>query len=236
MKSKQRCGEPTRREERRLIEAAAQAVRTDFPNVERLGCPESADLRAIAHRHLSMLDIEDVVDHIATCAPCFAEYTRHRQRHLLKRRGGLALVCVAAVLVIGAAWNFERMNRVPEKQPVVRQQLDRVLTATLDFRDRNIERSGQAQPRPEPAPPHLRRARLKLTLLLPIGTEEGAYTVQFWTRAHQPVVNETGTLVWDGSAETLVTTIDLRKLEPGPYTLAIRAGTASWYTYAVVLD
>ena len=236
MKGKQRCGEPTLREERRLIGAAAEAIRTDFPNAERLGCPESTDLRAIAHRHLSVLDVEDVVDHIATCAPCFAEYTRHRQRHLLKRRGGLALICVAGVLAIGVAWRFWPMNRAPERQPIVRQELDPVLTATLDFRDRTIERSGQAQPRPEPETPHLKRARLKLTVLLPIGTEEGAYTVQFWTRTHQPVVNETGTLVWDGSAETLVTAVDLRKLEPGRYSLAIRASNASWYTYPVLVD
>jgi len=236
MKSKQRCGEPTRREERRLIEAATETLRTDFPNVERLGCPESADLRAIAQRHLAVLDIEDVVDHIATCAPCFAEYIRHRRRHLLKRRSGLALVCIAGVLAIGVAWRFWPMNRAPERQPIVRQQLDPVLTATLDFRDRTIERSGQAERRPEPETPHLKRAQLKLTLLLPIGTEEGAYTVQFWTGAQPPVVNETGTLVWDGSAETLVSTIDLRKLEPGRYTLAIRASNASWYTYPIVVD
>jgi len=236
MKSKQRCGEPTFQEERRFISAAAEAIRTDFPNAERLGCPEPADLRAIAQRHLSVLDIEDVVDHIATCAPCFLEYTHHRRRHLLKRRGGLALICVVGVLVIGAAWRFRPLNREPERQPIVRQEFDPVLTATLDFRNRTIERSGQAQRRPEPETPHLKRARLKLTLLLPIGTEEGAYAVQFWTRAHQPVVNETGTLVWDGSAETLVTAIDLRKLEPGRYTLAIRASNASWYTFAVFVD
>jgi len=235
-KGKQRCGEPTLREERRFIEAASEAIKTGFPNAERLGCPESTALRAIAQRHLSVLDIEDVVDHIATCAPCFAEYSRHRRRHLLKRRGGLALVCVTGVLASGMAWHFQRMNRVPEKQPVARQTIDPVLAATLDFRDRTVQRSAEAQRRPEPKTPHLRRARLKLTILLPIGTEEGAYTVQFWTANNQPVANETGTTVWDGSAETLSTSIDLRNLPPGKYMLALRASNAEWYTYRLILD
>lgn len=236
MKGKGIGKELTRQGERRLIKIATEAIRNDFPNPERLLCPESTALRAIARRHLSMAEAEDAIDHIATCAPCFDEYNRHRRRYLLLRRARLALVCVAGIVAIGAAWHFGRMNRVPEKQPIAHQALDPVLAATLDFRDRTVERSGEAQRKPEPEIPHLRRALLKLTLLLPIGTEEGAYTVQFWTRNNQQVANETGTLAWDGRAETLIAMIDLRKLEPGHYTLAIRASNASWYTYPVILD
>lgn len=236
MKGTHRSGEPTRQEERRLIKVASEAIVNDFPNPERLGCPESTALRAIARRQLSALDVEDVIDHIATCAPCFAEYNRHRRRHLLQRRGGLALICVACIVAIGAAWHFGRMDRVPEKQPIAQRALDRVLAATLDFRDRTVQRSAEVQHKREPETPHLKRALLKLTLLLPIGTEEGAYTVQFWAASNQPVASETGTLTWDGSAETLITAVDLRKLDPGRYTLAIRADNDSWHTYLVFLD
>lgn len=226
----------TRQDERRLIKIATEAIRNDFPNPERLLCPESTALRAIARRHLSIPDAEDAIDHIATCALCFDEYNRHRRRYLLLRCARLALVFLAGIVAIGVAWHFGPVNRVPEKQPIAHQALDPVLAATLDFRDRTVQRSAEAQRRPEPETPHLRRALLKLTILLPIGTEEGAYTVQFWTRNNQPVANETGTMAWDGSAETLLTTIDLRKLAPGQYTMAIRATNASWYTYPVILD
>jgi hypothetical protein len=236
MKRKQIGRELTRQSERLLIRVATEAINTDFPNPERLGCPESTALKAIAQRHLSGPDTEDNIDHIATCAPCFEEYNRHRQRHLLLRRGRFALICAAGVVAVGAAWHFGRMNRVPEKQPVAKQATDPVLVATLDFSNRTVERSGEAQRKPEPKTPHLKRAVLKLTIKLPIGTEDGAYSVQLWTGDDQPVAKATGNAVWDGSAETLISTIDLRKLSPGKYTLAIRNARWSWSTYKVLLD
>jgi len=236
MKRKQIGRELTRQSERRLIRVATEAIKNDFPNPERLGCPESTTLRAIAQRHLSGPDTEDDIDHIATCAPCFDEYNRHRRRHLLLRRGRFALICAAGVVAIGSAWHFGRMNRVPEKQPVAQQALDPVLTATLDFSNRTVERSDEVQRRPEPKTPHLKRAVLKLTVRLPIGTEDGAYSVEFWTGNDQPVAKATGNAVWDGSAETLISTIDLRKLAPGEYTLAIRNARWLWSTYKVLLD
>jgi hypothetical protein len=236
MKRKQIDRELTRQTERLLIRVATEAINTDFPNPERLGCPESTALKAIAQRHLSGPDTEDNIDHIATCAPCFEEYNRHRQRHLLLRRGRFALICAAGVVAVGVAWHFGRMNRASEKQPVAQQAYDPVLTATLDFSNRTVERSGEVQRKPEPKTPHLRRAVLKLTIRLPIGTEDGAYSVEFWTGNDQPVAKATGNAVWDGSAETLITTVDLRKLAPGEYTLAIRNARWSWSTYRVFLD
>ena len=236
MKGKKIREELTRQSERLLIRVATEAIKTDFPNPERHGCPEPTALKAIAQRHLSGPDTEDAIDHIATCAPCFDEYNRHRQRHLLLRRGRLALICAAGVVAIGAAWHFGRMNRVPEKQPVAKQAPDPVLAATLDFSNRTVERSDEVQRKPEPQAPHLRRAVLKLTIKLPIGTEDGAYSVQIWTGGDQPVAKTTGEAVWDGTAETLTTTIDLRRLAPGEFTLAIRNARWSWSTYRVFLD
>ena len=92
------------------------------------------------------------------------------------------------------------------------------------------------QRKPEPETPHLKRAVLKLTIKLPIGTEDGAYSVQIWTGDDQPVAKATGEAVWDGSAETLIAPIDLRSLAPGEYTLAIRNARWSWSTYRVFLD
>jgi hypothetical protein len=233
MKGKPIGKELTRQSERLLIRAATEAIKTDFPNPERLGCPESTSLIAIARRNLSGPDTEDTIDHIATCAPCLDEYNRHRRRHLLLRRGRFALICFAGVVAIGSAWHFGRM---PQKQPVARQAPDPVLTATLDFSNRTVERSDEVQRRPEPETPHLKRAVLKLTVRLPIGTEDGAYSVEFWTGNDQPVAKATGNAVWDGSAETLISTIDRRKIAPGEYTLAIRNARWLWSTYKVLLD
>jgi hypothetical protein len=128
------------------------------------------------------------------------------------------------------------MNRVPEKLLAGQRTLDAVLTATLDLRTRTVERYAKGQHKPEPETPHLRRAVLKLTIRLPIGTEDGAYTIQFWTRDGQPVANAIGNASWDGSTEAVITTVDLRNLGPGEFILALRNGRWSWHTYRVFLD
>src|SRR6266700_2510697 len=112
-----------------------------------------------------------------------------------------------------------RVHRSSRKENVAQNSANLVLKATLDFQKTTVER-GPAQP-PKPAEiPHLKRALLNLTIKLPLGMEDGMYSVQFRTALDQSVVNATGMATWDGSAETLTTTIDLRNRTPGPYKLA----------------
>jgi hypothetical protein len=106
----------------------------------------------------------------------------------------------------------------------------------LDFRNRTAERSDRKQSPNEPFAPHLTRAQLDLSIELPVGVEDGPYSVQFRNQVGQSVVNTTGTAAWDGAAETLAATVDLRNLPPGDYVLAVRSGTSAWREYAVVLD
>jgi hypothetical protein len=65
---------------------------------------------------------------------------------------------------------------------------------------------------------------------------DGAYEIQFRTSQDQSAAGSTGNAVWDGAAETLTTMIDLRKLAPSQYTLALRAGGSSWGAYRIFLE
>src|SRR5580765_2192286 len=94
----------TPREERRLLEVAADYVRSGFPNPERLGCPGSEALKSIAGRHLNFPEAEDIVDHIATCSPCFLEYNAMRRRSRRHLVGGTALCCLVGLLLTGLIW------------------------------------------------------------------------------------------------------------------------------------
>jgi hypothetical protein len=236
MEEKQTTRHLARRDERRLLKIATQAVKSDFPNPERLGCPGSGALSAVARRRLSFPDAEDVVDHIATCAPCFSEYTDHRRRYRLRVVGRVALACAACLMAVAIIWRFGPLHLSPRKQPVAHESLIPALKATLDFRNRTVERSDRVQSPNAAETPHLTRALLDIAIKLPIGMEDGVYAVQLRTRLDQPVVNATGTATWDGSVETLSTTVDLRHLAPGEYILAIRKGSSSWRLYPVVLD
>ena len=236
MAENRRIRKVTRGQERRLLEIASEAVKSDFPNPERLGCPGSAALEAIARHDVSFSEAEDVVDHIATCAPCFAEYTGHRKRYRMRSVSTAVLACVAGLAAVLVLWQFVLRHRSPHEQIVAHNTGTSVLKATLDFRNIRVERSGRPQ-QPNPAEiPHLKRTLVNLAIKLPMGMEDGMYAVQLRAGPNQPVVDGTGTATWDGTAETLTTTIDLRPLKPGQYKLAIRHDRLSWHEYSVVLE
>jgi hypothetical protein len=110
-----------------------------------------------------------------------------------------------------------------------------VLTATLDYRAWTTERSEYPRTRATEIP-HLTRARLNLTIKLPIGTEDGVFTVQFRTSSNESVAEATGTATWDGTAEALKVSADLRGVPAGRYTVAIQSRNSSVRLYPVVLE
>jgi hypothetical protein len=235
------AGKPTRpkfgrRNETDLRMVATEAIPSDFPNPERLSCPAASTLHAIAGRRLSLPDVDDVVDHIATCSPCFTAYSAYRKEHSYRsnRRRYTAVAIVLTVVI--ASWYLGREALSPTQRSP--QQISEVtpLTAVLDFHNSTSERSGQTPlPRTQEAP-HLRRSLLNLQIRLPLGTEDGSYAVQFRNNVGGVAVESTGTAKWDGSTETLSVRIDLRTIEPGQYTLAVRNGASSWRQYSVFVD
>ena len=137
---------------------------------------------------------------------------------------------------MGLGWHFLPSQKAVREQSSARQSQEPVLTATLDFHNRTVERSAEARQPTEIEVPHVRRALLRLTIKLPIGTEDGIYTVQFRADRDRLLLNATGTATWDGSAEALVTTVDLRRLAPGKYVLALTNDGSWWRTYPIILD
>jgi hypothetical protein len=224
----------TRRDERRLLKIATDSLRSNFPNPERHGCPGSDALQAIARRHLEFPEADDIVDHIATCTPCFLEYLAHRRRYRIRVVGGMAFCCVAVLLLTVLFWRFSTPTR--SRNETIAQQPPTALKAVLDFRNRTVERSDRTPSPNEPVAPHLKRTRLDLSIKLPVGVEDGMYSVQFRNQRGQSVVNTTGTAAWDGAAEILTTAVDLGNLASGEYILAIRSATSDWRVYPLVLD
>src|SRR2546430_719011 len=96
----------SRRDERRLIERATNAVASDFPNRERLGCPESSAVIAVVQGRHSSPETEDIIDHIATCSPCLLEYNQYRRRHRIRFITKRALASAAGLILIAVVWRF----------------------------------------------------------------------------------------------------------------------------------
>src|SRR5215471_18510361 len=143
----------TRRDEQRLLKIATDSLKSNFPNPERHGCPGSEVLQAIALRRLEFPEADDIVDHIATCSPCFLEYSAHRRRYRLRLLGGTALLCVAALLLTTFVWRFAMPIR--SRNETVARQSPTALKTVLDFRNRTVERSDRPQTPNEALAPHL---------------------------------------------------------------------------------
>lgn len=234
MDDKHTPGLPARRTEKRLVKMASEALRADCPNPERIGCPSSSAVEAVVARRLASPDFDNVVDHIATCAPCFEEYNRQRQRYRLRNAGAVVLGC-AALLVLAFFWKYGPAKLPHPQEPIAKDASAPALAATLDYRNWTAERSEQSRSRPVQTP-HLTRARLNLTIKLPIGTEDAVYTVQFRSSNNETVVEAVGDATWDGTAEALKIRTDLRNVPAGTYTLAIRSANSSLRLYSVVLE
>ena len=234
MGDKHTRGLPAGRTEKRLVKMAGDAVAGDCPNPERIGCPSSDAVEAVVGRCLAFPDFDNVVDHIANCAPCFEEYNRRRLRRRLRNVGAVVVGC-ACLLILGLFWKYGPVKQPRPKEAVTKQAPAAVLTATLDYRNWTPERSRQSQPRPAETP-HLARTVLDLTINLPIGTEDAVYTVQFRSDNDKPVAEAVGSATWDGTAEVLKIRADLRNVPAGAYRIAIRSAGSSVRLYPVILE
>src|SRR2546428_9955102 len=93
----------SKREDRRLHQALASVVLTQFPNPKRKDCPGTSVLRAIATKTIPMRD--PVHEHVGSCSPCFSELTEIREaihrRNVMWTVGTASAAGVAlAVLVL----------------------------------------------------------------------------------------------------------------------------------------
>lgn len=91
-----------------------------FPNPGRNGCPGDAVLKAMAARD-QRIDLTQLpVAHIASCSPCFRQYTKYR-RNLQQRRLAKILLAVAAgiLLTVGAITFWPKS--VPIEPPRIAQ-------------------------------------------------------------------------------------------------------------------
>jgi hypothetical protein len=227
-------GLPARDTERRLVKLATDAVLKDSTNPERVGCPDPEALDAVLRRRHSFPGFDNIVDHIATCAPCFKEYGRQQSRRRFRRNGALVLTCAAAILV-GLYWTRPISEEPRSQATVARETPPNPTLATADYTAWSAVRSGSPRAQSGTAP-KLPPARLDLTIRLPIGTEDGVYTVEFGSGRDEPIARATGKAVWDGTAEVLKVIIDLHRVPPGIYALTIRSSDSSVRSYPVVME
>ena len=83
----------SRKDEQRLLQAGKRVLLVGFPNPDRIGCPGSETLKAIAFRKLDLPRSSQYIDHFGECSPCFSEYIAFREQAQRTKRVRLTAGC-----------------------------------------------------------------------------------------------------------------------------------------------
>jgi hypothetical protein len=206
--------------DQRLLDRLEQSVSLDFPNPERVGCPDSSVLRDLAFRTLRIAEVEPWLQHLSACSPCFQEFSNLRKQAAHGRRRTYAIVSIAAVLLFAVAgWLWMRAlhpNRSTD-------------TEILDLRelivgvDQDVERA-------EAHPLQLHRGTKHVMLKLPaqIHKEEQALEVALLRGTGDAVLVSHGATHLEGEIAVLTVDLDVGSVQPGRYYLGIRHPGANW--------
>jgi hypothetical protein len=220
----------TKREEEALLKAARGVLLNGgFPNPERVGCPGSEVLKAIAFRKMELAQAEDYIDHMGCCSPCFTEYTAFRQqRQKITRLRVLAVAAMVLIAIGIGSWVWVKSQGRKTLGPPTKYQ-----AVIVDLRDRVVLRG------PEEGPPQgpidLPRAPLALSIYLPIGSEPGDYEVEIVDQAGSSLAGVKGPAQWRDHIAVIEVKLDLRPLHRGLYNLAIRRTGWSRSYYPLML-
>jgi hypothetical protein len=192
------------------------------PNPDRVGCPPREALRELAMRTRPLSD--PLWDHVMECAPCridMRETGRGRARTPIRsttRSFGVVAVAALALGIGLAAWMLTR-------------EAGTSTSITRDLRHYAQVRSDRPQ-LSEPAfdlPPRL----IRLNLVLPNGSEPGAYDIEVRGTADQSRATASGHATLQDFIMRLSTDIDLRSAARGPSQLAIRRPGEDWQRFPV---
>lgn len=168
--------------------------------------------------------------HVGRCSPWYREFRalQIKQAAPAASRGGWRYAAAAVVLLASAFafWSLRREDTAPTSPPPLVQTGQTELRAELDLRRFAVLRSDRAAP--EETPVELPTGLVELTLLLPVGSEPGAYDVQLLdadlrSRAAASRQGEIRDFV-----ATVRAAMDLRGIGPGTYQLGVRREGEDW--------
>ena len=189
------------------------------PNPTREGCPPREELIALSRRERPLSDPGYV--HLTKCSPCYLETRAFFEERVLQRRWQFVRAAAAAAVVVAiavAAWFFAGSRSRPTE-----------LRAELDLRPYALTRGEPQESGRQQLP--LPRARVALTMLLPVGSEAGMYEVQVLDSELRSVASAPGTAEIKNYVTTLQSALDLNSVAPGAYQLAIRRSGQEWQLF-----
>jgi hypothetical protein len=216
----------SKREEERLLKAGRSVFSNSFPNPNREGCPNREVIDAIARGKGDPAQQRDFFVHMSRCSPCFNDFARFRRVAQRERR--LKAVGIAAIIVIifFASWFVVRSRR---------HTVGTNIAVVLDLRNRLVLRGVPEAGEQAQQPLMLLRGVDNVSLYLPTGSRTGTYDIGVFEEPGTPLVSATGMATAEGNLIVLKAKLDVSKLNPGHYLLAIRPPGVEWSYYPLVI-
>jgi hypothetical protein len=207
-------------EEKRILNLLGRGLSEDFPNAQRVGCPDSAILKGIALHKVPLAEADRWLDHFSSCSPCFQEFTHFRKQAVDRRRTQVWLAAAAVLIFAVAGWLWVR----------TRPSVQTSATVVLDLRDRSVAR-GENSPETKQLALEIPRTAKHLVIDLPIGSKEGSYDLALLNEAGDEVLRATGTATLQNQIVILRADIDIGNVSAGFYFLGVRQPGLEWSRY-----
>ena len=203
----------------------ARGLSREFPNPERVGCPDSSILRGIASHKLPLAQAEPWFDHLSSCSPCFQDFTTFRREATGQRRRIQVWLAAAAVLLFAVGgWLLLRTR--PSAQTTE--------TAVLDLRDRSVVR-GQNPSETGQAPLEIPRSAKQLGSGFANWEQRRTLRCRSITETGDQILRATGTAQLHDHVTDLRVDVDVRSVPPGAYFLGVRQPGLEWSRYPIRL-
>jgi len=207
-------------EEKQILDLLDRGLSQDFPNPQRVGCPDSAILKGIALHKVPLAEADRWLDHFSSCSPCFQEFTQFRKQAVDRRRTQVWLAAAAVLIFAVAGWLWVH----------TRPSLQTSATIVLDLRERSVSR-GENSAENKQLALEIPRTAKHLVMDLPIGSKEGSYDLALLNEAGDEVLRATGTATLENQIVILRADIDIRNVSAGFYFLGLRQLGLEWSRY-----
>ena len=209
-------------EEKRILDLLGRGLCRDFPNPQRVGCPDSAVLQGIAAHKVPLSEADRWLNHFSSCSPCFQEFTQFRKQAVDRRRTQIWLAAAAVFIFAIAGWFWVRTRPRAQTTAVV----------VLDLRGRARVR-GENPPEINPLLLQVPRKAKTLNLELPIGSHEGAYDVVLVNPSGTELFRASATAKLEDHIVVLRVDVDLARISPGSYFLGLRQSGVEWMQFSL---
>ena len=222
------------------------------PNPERIGCPPHETLVELARRSRPIGD--PAYQHLLKCSPCYVEVRRlqvapaSRSEHRTGRPAAWLALAAALILAVLGTVLYRQSRQPPPSEPVSPAVVQTVPSPTIptapvatpvplraDLRKFTVFRSAEGDAR-APEAVRLQQALLDLTVMLPVGSEPGAYEVQLLDSQLRSLASGRGEGTIENYVTTVRVTLDLREVARGRHQLAVRRGDDQWRFFAARVE